>query len=195
MIEVTLSAQTYFRRLLVEQGDEAIGVLLRAVEGGTPSGEVRLEFCEASDLAGDEHRLDYPGVRVYVERSSLPHFAGASIDYTSSATGGQLNIRAPRIKGEVPSSDAAMVEQVRFVLDSMVNPQLAMHGGKAKLEHVTEEGVVLLRFGGGCHGCGMVEMTMRNGVEKTLMAKVPGITGVRDVTDHSTGKKPYYAPT
>ncbi|MCB1568076.1 MAG: NfuA family Fe-S biogenesis protein [Xanthomonadales bacterium] len=194
MIEVSIRAQSYFRQLLVEQGEDAVGVLLRAIDGGTPAGEVKLEFCEAADLKGDEHRIDYPGACIYVDRSSLPHFDGAHIDYEPSATGGQLNIRAPRIKGEVPTGDAGLVERVRHVLDSMVNPQLAMHGGKAKLEQVTEEGVVLLRFGGGCHGCGMVEMTMRNGVEKTLMAKVPGVTGVRDVTDHSSGTKPYYAP-
>lgn len=193
MIETTPAAQGYFRQLLEAQGEDALGIRLSAVNGGTASGDVALEFCESSDLRGDEHRIEYPGVRFYVDRASLPFLEGAKIDFEPSPVGGQLNIRAPRIKGEVPTGDASLVEKVRFVLDSMVNPQLAMHGGKAKLVQVNEDGVVQLRFGGGCHGCGMVEMTMRNGVEKTLMAKVPGVTGVRDVTDHSTGTKPYYA--
>ncbi len=195
MIEITASAQGYFRRLLESQGEDAVGIHLSAVDGGTASGDVRLEFCEASDLDGSEQYFDFPGVRLYVHRPSLPFLEDAKIDFEPSPVGGQLNIRAPRIKGEIPTGDASLVERVRFVLDSMVNPQLAMHGGKARLVQVNEDGVVLLRFGGGCHGCGMVELTMRNGVEKTLMAKVPGITGVRDVTDHSTGSKPYYART
>ncbi len=194
MIDISTNAQSYFRQLLESQGGDAVGIRLRAVDGGTPAGDVRLEFCEPSDLVGDELKVDCGGIALYVERLSLPFLDRAKIDYETSPTGGQLSIRAPRIKGDVPTSDSTLVERVRYVLDSMVNPQLAMHGGKAKLEQVTEDGVVLLRFGGGCHGCGMVEMTMRNGVEKTLMAKVPGVTGVRDITDHGTGTNPYYAP-
>ena len=60
------------------------------------------------------------------------------------------------------------------------------------LREVTAEGIVVLQFGGGCHGCGMVDVTLRNGIEKTLCEKVPEVTGVRDVTDHGTGAKPYY---
>ena len=194
MIETSTSAQNYFRDLIQSQGEDAVGIRLRAVDGGTASGDVRLEFCEAADLDGDEHVIEHAGVRIYVDAESVPFLEDAKIDYEASPTGGQLSIRAPRIKGELPTGDATLVERVRFVLDSTVNPQLAMHGGKVRLEQVTAEGVVLLRFGGGCHGCGMVDLTLRNGVEKTLLAKVPGVTGVRDVTDHATGAKPYYAP-
>ena len=62
-----------------------------------------------------------------------------------------------------------------------------------RLEEVTADGVVLLRFGGGCHGCGMADVTLKQGIEKQLMAKIPGITAVRDATDHSTGEAPYIA--
>lgn len=194
MIETSASAQNYFRHLIESQGDDAVGIRLRAVDGGTASGDVRLEFCDTSDLDGAEQVIEHSGFRMYVDAASVPFLDGAKIDYEASPTGGQLSIRAPRIKGEVPTGDATLVERVRYVLDSTVNPQLAMHGGKVRLEQVTAEGVVLLRFGGGCHGCGMVDVTLRNGVEKTLVAKVPGVTGVRDVTDHATGAKPYYAP-
>jgi Fe/S biogenesis protein NfuA len=51
--------------------------------------------------------------------------------------------------------------------------------------------VVILRFGGGCHGCGMVDVTLKQGIERTLMEKVPGVTAVRDATDHDTGTAPY----
>ena len=45
---------------------------------------------------------------------------------------------------------------------------------------------------GGCQGCGMVDVTLRNGIEKTLRERIPEVTGVRDVTDHASGAKPYY---
>ena len=71
------------------------------------------------------------------------------------------------------------------------NPQLAAHGGRATVQEVSAQGVVLLRFGGGCHGCGMADVTLKQGIEKTLMARVPGVTAVRDATDHDSGQAPY----
>jgi Fe/S biogenesis protein NfuA len=80
---------------------------------------------------------------------------------------------------------------VRYVLDSEINPSLAAHKGHVRLEEVTGAGDVVLRFGGGCHGCGMVETTVREGIEKTLKERVPGVRAVVDATDHDTGENPY----
>ena len=193
MIDISTNAQNHFRRLLHDQGGDAVGIRLRAVGAGTPAADARLEFCEAEDLVGDEWEIECDGFVLYVEAASVPFFDGAEIDYLPSATGGQLNIRAPRIKGAMPGEDASLVERVRYVLDAEINPQVAAHGGRISLEQVTAEGVVVLRFGGGCHGCGMVDVTLKEGVEKTLLAKVPGVTAVRDATDHASGENPYYA--
>ena len=127
-----------------------------------------------------------------ISDSAQAHFLdGAQIDFEQQATGGQLQIRAPRIKGEAPPETASIVERVRWVIEHEVNPQLAMHRGMVDLQEVTADGVVVLRFGGGCHGCGMVDATLKNGIEKTLLSKVPGVTAVRDATDHDTGQAPY----
>lgn len=193
MIEISPNAQNHFRRLLQTQGDEAIGILLRAVDGGTPAGDARLEFCEPEDLKGDEWAIECEGFTLYVQGDSVPFFDAAQIDYIPSATGGQLNIRAPRIKGELPGEEASLVERVRYLLDAEINPMLASHGGRVALEQMTADGVVVLRFGGGCHGCGMVDVTLKEGIEKTLKAKVPGVSAVRDATDHHNGENPYYA--
>lgn len=80
---------------------------------------------------------------------------------------------------------------MRWVVENEVNPQLAMHKGRVAVEQVSADGVVLLRFGGGCNGCGMADVTLKQGIEKTLMARVPGVIAVRDVTDHDTGDAPY----
>jgi len=117
----------------------------------------------------------------------------AEIDYDTSPTGGQLTIRAPRIKGEVPGEGASLAERVRYVIETEINPRVASHGGRVSLEEITADGVVLLRFGGGCHGCGMADVTLKHGVEKTLRERVPEITAVRDATDHSSGENPYFA--
>ena len=192
MITISDSAQTHFRRLLEQQGADMVGIRLTALRAGTPSADARLEFCEAVDLNGDEWALDCEGFTLYIEAASVPYFDGATIDYISSATGGQLSIRAPRIKGDVPGEGASLIERVRYVIDSEINPQIAAHNGRVTLEEVTAAGEVVLRFGGGCQGCGQADVTLKHGIEKTLLERVPEITAVRDATDHSSGSNPYF---
>jgi Fe/S biogenesis protein NfuA len=191
MIEISDSAQLHFRKLLERQGGDMAGIRLSAVRAGTPAADAKLEFCETADLQGDEWALDCEGFTLYVDAASVPFFDGANIDYTTSATGGQLSIRAPRIKGEAPKGDATLVERVQFVIDSEINPQIASHGGRVALKELTADGAVVLQFGGGCHGCGNANITLKHGIEKTLKARVPEITAVLDATDHSTGENPY----
>ncbi|TNJ34595.1 NfuA family Fe-S biogenesis protein [Arenimonas terrae] len=193
MINISESAQGYFQRLLQSQGGDAVGIRLSAVNPGTPRADARLEFAEHGDLLGDEWAVECEGFTLYVDAPSAPFLDSADIDFVGNATGGQLTIKAPRIKGDQPKGDASLVERVQWLLDSEVNPQLASHKGRVTLDSIDANGVVYLRFGGGCHGCGMADVTLKQGIEKSLMAKLPEVTAVRDATDHSTGDAPYIA--
>ncbi|KQZ67788.1 MULTISPECIES: NfuA family Fe-S biogenesis protein [unclassified Lysobacter] len=191
MINISESAQTHFRKLLEREALPGLGVRLSAVHAGTPRADVRLEFAEPGDLSGDEWAVDCEGFTVWLDAASVPYLDGAQIDYETMATGGQLQIRAPKIKGEAPAESASLVERVHWLVEHEINPQLAQHRGHVSVQEVTADGVVMLRFGGGCHGCGMADVTLKQGIEKTLMSKVPGVTAVRDATDHETGDAPY----
>jgi Fe/S biogenesis protein NfuA len=192
MLTLSASAQNHFRRLLEQQGIDGLGVRMQAVQPGTPTADCRLEFCEAADLRGDESQLALEGFTLYIDAASVPYLSGAEIDYQANSTGGQLTVRAPKLKGTPPAEDAPLAEHVRYLLHSEINPQIASHGGRVTLENVSDSGVVTLRFGGGCHGCGMVDVTLKQGIEKTLRARLPQITQVRDATDHASGSNPYY---
>jgi len=191
MIQLSESAQAHFRRLIEREALPGLGVRLSAVHAGTPRADVRLEFAEPADLAGDEWAIDCEGFTLWIDPASAPFLDAAEIDYAQQATGGQLQIRAPKIKGEVPAEDASLVERVRWIVEQEINPQLAQHRGHVSVQEVSSDGVVLLRFGGGCHGCGMADVTLKQGIETTLLTKVPGVTAVRDATDHATGDAPY----
>lgn len=193
MIQISESAQSHFRKLIAREDLPGLGVRLSAVRAGTAGADVRLEFAEPGDLQGDEWAIDCDGFTLWLEAASVGHLEGAEIDYEHKATGGQLQIRAPRIKGEAPAEAASLVERVRWIVEHEINPQLAQHRGHVALQEVTAEGVVVLRFGGGCQGCGMADVTLKQGIEKTLLEKVPGVTAVRDATDHDTGTAPYMA--
>jgi Fe/S biogenesis protein NfuA len=191
MITLSDTAQEHFSKLVAQQGIDGLGIRLVAVNAGTPKGDCQLEFCEPADLDGTEWEIECRDFSLYVDSASRPFLDGATIDFDKSPTGGALTIRAPGLRGTPPDENASVIERVRYVIESEVNPQLASHGGRVSLREVTAEGIVVLQFGGGCHGCGMVDATLRGGVERTLKQRVPEVTGVADATDHSTGENPY----
>ena len=111
-------------------------------------------------------------------------------------------IRAFVASGEQAVGDAARAAQpsedeirshVERVLADEINPWVGQHGGVVRLVDV-KENTVFVQMGGGCQGCGSATATLRLGVETTIRASVPGVGDIRDVTDHSAGKNPYYAP-
>jgi Fe/S biogenesis protein NfuA len=193
MIQISESAQTHFRRLIEREALPGLGVRLSALHPGTPRADVRLEFAEPGDLQGDEWAVDCEGFTLWLDAGSVQYLDGAEIDYATQTTGGQLQIRAPKIKGAAPGESASLVERVRWVVEHEINPQLAQHKGHVSVQEVTSDGVVVLGFGGGCHGCGMADVTLKQGIEKTLLERVPGVTAVRDATDHASGTAPYIA--
>ena len=192
MLVITDAAQSHFRRLLELQGIDGLGIRIRAIHAGTPKADCQLEFCEAADLDGDEFEIACEGFTLFIEAQSTPYLDGAEVDYQANATGGQLTIRAPKIKGVEPGADASLEERIAWLLQTEVNPQIAAHGGRVSLVEILDDNVVLLQFGGGCHGCGMADVTLKQGIERTLRSRLPEITAVRDVTDHARGQTPYY---
>ena len=95
----------------------------------------------------------------------------------------------PKPPSEV--SDDALYEQVARVFEEQVNPMVARHGGKVELIDV-QDAVVMLRMGGGCQGCGMADVTLRQGIEGMLAQLVPAVRGLVDITDHTSGANPYF---
>ena len=191
MLTLTESAQRHFRRLIEQQGITGLGVRIQAVHPGTPKADCRLEFCEASDLSGGEWSLACDGFTLHVDAPSVPYLENAEVEFTTDATGGQLIVRAPNLKGSPPPADADLAERVRYVLETEVNPQIAAHGGRATLVEIAADKSVILRLGGGCHGCGMADVTLKQGIERTLRKHFPEISAVRDATDHASGHNPY----
>jgi Fe-S cluster biogenesis protein NfuA len=88
--------------------------------------------------------------------------------------------------------DDALYDKVSMVFDTRINPMVARHGGHVDLIDV-QDAVVMLRLQGGCQGCGMADVTLRQGIEATLKQVAPEVRGIVDVTDHSSGSNPYFA--
>jgi Fe/S biogenesis protein NfuA len=193
MITISDTAQRYFDQLIEQQDEDGLGLRIAVRQAGTPSASCDLQFCPQGHAQPDDIRLDFAAFNLFVEKASEAWLEDAEIDFEEDATGGQLSIRAPGIKGSEPGDDAPLERRVQWVLDTEINPMLAGHGGMVSLVQVTGDNTVVLQFGGGCQGCGMVDVTLKQGIETTLIKHIPDITAVKDVTDHAQGENPYYA--
>lgn len=190
-IEITESAQEYLKGLLEKQDCEGIGVRMFVTDPGTPKAETCLAYCRPEEVEEGDERLELSAFTAYFEKRSLPFLEDAKVDYSSDKFGGQLTIRAPNSRVPKVSDDSPIEDKINYVLHSEINPGLASHGGMVTLEEVADD-VAVLRFGGGCQGCGMVDVTLKDGVEKTLLEKIPQLKAVRDVTDHTDRSQAYY---
>ena len=193
MIKVSDSAQQYFNRLIGQQDEEGLGLRISVSHPGTPGASCDLQFSPEGQRKEDDRVVELEGFKMFVAAASEKWLTDAEIDFEEDPTGGQLTIRAPGIKGSEPSADADMTQRINWLLETEINPALASHGGQVSLVEITEKLEVILQFGGGCQGCGMADVTLKQGIEQTLTRNIPEITAVLDVTDHQSGTNPYYA--
>lgn len=117
---------------------------------------------------------------------------GAAIRGALTGPGPAVAAAASRAATASGSSDDELYQRVADLVEAEINPMVGSHGGMIELIDV-QEAVVMVRLGGGCQGCGMASVTLRQGIERLLRQHVPEIQGVVDVTDHAAGANPYFA--
>jgi Fe/S biogenesis protein NfuA len=148
---------------------------------------------EADLEAGDVVEQD-GALPVIIPVDSLDALRGATLDLPTTGQNG-LVLRNPNrpdpLSGAHIELSGTVDEKVRQLLDGQINPALAMHGGFAALDHV-EEDVVYVTMGGGCQGCAVSAMTLREGISRAIREAIPEVTEVVDTTDHAMGENPYY---
>ena len=191
MINVTASAEDYLSKL-IEKKDFDCDVRIFVSDPGTPRAETCLAFCKPEETGPTDERLCLESFTLFIEGKSSPYLEDAEINYDADNFGGQLTIKAPSSRIPKVGEDATIEDRVNYIIYSEINPQLASHGGEVHLNEVTKDNYVVLQFGGGCQGCGMVDVTLKEGIEKTLVEKIPELKGVRDITDHSDNENAYY---
>jgi Fe/S biogenesis protein NfuA len=138
---------------------------------------------------------DISGVRVLVDAQSLPAVEGATVDFRNDPLQpGFLVEPAPPPHIDVPDAfdvSSPLISQVQSVIEHHVNPGIASHGGHAELVGIKDD-VVFVALGGGCQGCSMASVTLKQGIEQILKQAIPRIRAVVDATDHAHGSDPFY---
>ena len=191
MIRITEAAQEHFAKLLANQ-EAGTQIRVFVINPGTPTAECGVSYCPPDAVEANDTKLDFEKLSAYVDDVSAPYLEDAEIDFVTDQLGSQLTLKAPNAKMRKVDDDAPLIERVEYVLQSQINPQLAGHGGKVTLMEITEDGIAILQFGGGCNGCSMVDYTLKEGIEKELLQKFPELKGVRDLTEHERGEHSDY---
>ncbi|MGO2148387.1 MULTISPECIES: Fe-S biogenesis protein NfuA [Halomonas] len=191
-IDITDSAQEYLAELLEKQNVEGIAVRIFITQPGTPYAETCLAYCRPGEEEPADVTLELEKINVFLDKNSLAFLEEAVVDFNADRMGGQLTIKAPNAKMPKVNADSPLEDRINYVLYSEINPGLAAHGGEIKLIELTEQKMAILAFGGGCQGCAAVDLTLKDGVEKTLMERIPELAGIRDVTDHTDNTNAYY---
>jgi Fe/S biogenesis protein NfuA len=193
MLTITESAQDYLAGLLAKQDAEVRGIRVFINDPGTPRAETCIAYCREGDIREGDEARPFPRFTAWIEGRSLPFLQDALVDYAQDRMGGQLTIKAPNAKLPRVGADSPLEDRINYILYNEVNPALAAHGGEVRLVELVENTIAVLQFGGGCQGCGMVDATLKHGVERTLLEQLPELKEVRDVTDHTDRSQAYYA--
>lgn len=192
IITVSESAQAHFNKLLESQ-PEGTQVRVFVTNPGTASAECGVSYCPADAIHAEDVRQPCKGFDVIIDSASVPFLEDAVIDLVQEKMGSQLTLKAPNAKLKAVADDAPLTERLQYFIEANVNPGLAGHGGHVRLVEITEDGIAVLQFGGGCNGCSMIDVTLKDGIEKQLLEDFPGeLTGVRDATEHQRGEHSYY---
>jgi Fe/S biogenesis protein NfuA len=157
-----------------------------------------LAMVRLDDAAPDDLLVRHADLTIVVPGADVENLRGATIKMSANLLQPGLvldnpNTPSPRILGggDAVELSGSVAERAVQVMDTMINPAIASHGGRAEIAGV-EDGTAYVRLGGGCQGCGMASVTLSQGIETTIIEMVPEITKVIDVTDHAGGDNPYY---
>lgn len=178
-----------------EPGDEefVLSIEVTGLEGFQFAYE--LAFVPISDKGDDWILERHDSLGVIMPASSIEKLDGAILELTDSglAMNNPNTPSSPMIPAGGAELSGPLADQIKQVLEEQINPFIASHGGGAELVAV-DGTVAYLRLSGGCQGCGMAQVTLRQGIEKALLEAIGELTGVVDVTDHMSGQNPYYQP-
>ena len=181
-------------RTFMDQGAGELEALRIAVEGSPVAPRYELTLVSRIDRRNDEREVDLGDFSVLVSEGAADRLEGATVDFVERVNESGFEVRP---KGEATATvgrpTGPLADRVREVLDSQVNPAIAAHGGQIDLVDV-QSSDVYLEMSGGCQGCALSRMTLRQGVERMLREAIPEIDAVHDVTDHAGGQNPYFDP-
>jgi len=188
-IDISRKAQDHIKKFINASSEKIQGVSIIIETKTERKANYSIQFIELSDTPAENISIDFENIPVLVSKEVIPYLEGTEVDLNDK---GELEAFNPSMS--ITEISGSVEEQIQHVLDEEVNPMVASHGGVVSLLEVKDHNAYL-EFGGGCQGCGMIDVTLKQGVEVMIKAQIPDIEAIYDVTDHAGGTNPYYQPS
>ena len=192
IINITKSAEEYLAKLIQDKNETDLSIRIFISDPGTPKAETCLAYCKPDEAMPDDMIINLELINVNIEKRSIPFLKDCEVNFDNDNFGGQLTIKAPNARLPNIAPDSPIEDRINYVIYNEINPMLESHGGEVSLVEFNKENIAVLQFGGGCQGCGMVDVTLKDGIEKTLVEQIPEVKAVKDLTDHSIDDNAYY---
>jgi Fe/S biogenesis protein NfuA len=197
MIELTETAKEQITTALEQQEGKTI-LRVEAQTNGTSEFAYGMKLISEEEVTEEDTLVDHGTLKIAIAPNSQEYLKGVTIDYEDKIVKSGFKFINPN-KPEVPQLGAGpradltgpLAERIQRLFDTELNPAVASHGGEIHF-HGIEDNKVYLSFGGGCHGCGMVDVTLKQGVEQRIRELIPEVEEIIDTTDHATGENPFY---
>jgi len=176
-----------------EPGDEEFALSIEVTGFRGPQFSYELAFVPLSDMKEGWVEERHGGLAVIFPKVDTGKLEGSMLELTDQglAMNNPNSPAPPEISGPAGDLSGPLVDRVQQVLSEQVNPAIASHGGGAELVSV-DGTIAYLRLYGGCQGCGLAQVTLKQGIEKIILESIPELSQVVDVTDHASGDDPYY---
>ncbi len=199
MIHMTEAARSQILAALESQRPEKTALRVEARANATSEFVYAMKLVGDGDGQPDDVVVQEEGFKVLMDPGSARNLNNATIDFEEGILRSGFKFDNPNqpesaTLGDGPRGDltGSTAEKVEHLINTEINSAVAAHGGRVDFLGVKDD-KVYLSFGGGCHGCGMVDVTLKQGIEARIRELIPEVSEVVDVTDHSTGENPFYA--
>ena len=184
LTEKAIQKVNEFAGMHPEASDKKLRICIQG--GGKAAYEYAFTFDDPS--AGDAV-LTQGTIEVLVDRFSLMYMDGSVVDFVEDLRGSGFVVDNPN---PTPLMQDPIARQIHELIEQRISPGVASHGGSVQLIDYVD-GRVYVKLGGGCQGCGMVDVTLKQGIEALLREEIPEVLEVLDTTDHAQGDNPYYS--
>lgn len=188
LIDFTPKARSKVREYMDMAENGCVGVRVAVHPQGRRNFRYDLTLVLDDEVRPEDHVVEQDGFRAYVDPDSAARLTGTTVDFVSDFQGAGFKFDNPNT---VADWEDPVAQRVQQVLDERVVPAVASHGGWVDLLAIKGDAAII-EMGGGCQGCGMSHVTLKQGIEAAILEQVPEIKRVLDSTDHDAGDNPYY---
>jgi Fe/S biogenesis protein NfuA len=173
------------------EGEFALSIEVTGFRG--PQFSYELAFVPLADKADSWVEERHGDLAIIFPKADVGKLDGAALELTEQglAMNNPNTPAPPTIDAPAGDLSGPLVDRVQQVIEQQVNPAIAAHGGGAELVSV-DGTIAYLRLYGGCQGCGLAQVTLKQGIERIILESIPELSQVVDVTDHASGDNPYY---